>query len=105
VLDRLKSIVTALTTTGTRVATTIAVGGTAQNLFGSTPANGFEIYNPSQTEALFILENGTATAAYNAGNIAIPPLGAYATPPGYKPTGDVSVIAATTGHGVIGRRW
>lgn len=90
---------------GTRVEATIATGGTAQALFSATPTNGFEIINPHQTETLFIRENATAAATYNAGNTPIPPLGIYTTPPSYKPTGDVSVIAATTGHAIIGRRW
>jgi hypothetical protein len=90
---------------GTLVPATITVGGTAQNLFGTTPANGFEIINTHATETLYIRENGTATAADNGASVAILPRNAYTTPPGYKPTGDISVIAATTGHALIGRRW
>src|SRR5258708_110285 len=34
---------------------TIAVGGTAQNLFGgATPTNGFGVYNPDATEDLWV---------------------------------------------------
>lgn len=90
---------------GTLVATTITLGGTAQLLFGATPTNGYEIVNSHATETLYAREGGTATVADNTFNIPIPPKGYYATPIGYKPTGDVSVIAATTTHGLVGRRW
>ena len=90
---------------GTRVEATITTGGTAQLLFSATPTNGFEVINTHATETLYIRENGTATVADNTFNIPVPPKGFYVTPTGYKPTGDVSVIAATTAHGVIGRRW
>lgn len=89
---------------GTLVATTIATGGTAQLLFSATPANGFEVINPSGTEILYIRENGTAAVA-GATSLPIAPYSSYCTPTGYKPTGDVSIIAATTAHAVIGRRW
>jgi hypothetical protein len=90
---------------GTLVATTVASGGTAANVFGATPANGFEVVNPHVSETLYIRENGTATVADNSTSIPIAPKGSYTTPPGYKPTGDVSYIAATTGHAIIARRW
>lgn len=90
---------------GTHVQTTVAAGGTAANLFSATPANGFEVINVHASEILYIRENGTATVADNSTSIPIPPKSSYATPLGYKPTGDVSYIAATTGHAVIARRW
>lgn len=90
---------------GLRIETTIAAGGTAQFVFGGTPGNGFEIINTHATETLYIREGAVATVADNAANIAIPPGQAYTTPLGYKPTGDVSAIAATTGHALIARRW
>lgn len=90
---------------GTLVATTVVTGGTAANVFGATPANGFEIINPHATETLYIRENGTATVADNSTSIPIGPKGSYTTPAGYKPAGDVSFIAATTGHAIIARRW
>jgi hypothetical protein len=90
---------------GTRVEGTITAGGTAQPLFGVTPVSGFEVINTHASEILYIRENGTASVADNTFNVPVPPRGSYTTPPGYKPTGDVSVVAATTGHAVIGRRW
>lgn len=90
---------------GTLVATTVATGGTAANVFGATPANGFEIINPHASEILYIRESGTATVADNSTSIPIGPKGSYTTPAGYKPTGDVSFVAATAGHAIIARRW
>lgn len=90
---------------GTLVATTVATGGTAANVFGATPANGFEIINPHASEILYIRESGTATVADNSTSIPIGPKGSYTTPSGYKPTGDVSFVAATAGHAIIARRW
>jgi hypothetical protein len=90
---------------GTLVASTITTGGTAQNAFSATPTNGWEIINPHATETLYAREGGTATVADNGSNIPIAPKASYYTPATYKPTGDVSVIAATTGHAFIARRW
>lgn len=90
---------------GQRIEGTITAGGTAQNVFTATPANGFEIINPHATETLYIREAAAAAAADNGASIPIGPRGSYVTPFGYKPTGDVSAIAATTGHAFIARRW
>lgn len=91
---------------GTRVETTVAAGGTASALFGTTPTNGFEVVNTHATEWLYIRESGSsATVADNSVNIPIAPRGSYTSPVGYKPVADVSYIATTTGHAVIGRRW
>lgn len=86
--------------------TTITLGGTAQDLFSSaTPTNGFEIVNPpSATETLYFREANTATVA-GATSMPIVVGGSYVSPLGYDPTGRISVIAATTGHPVIARRW
>ena len=89
--------------TSTYQETTIATGGTAQSLFsGATPTNGYEIINISQTEILYFREAGTAVVA-GATSVPIATGSAYITPRGYKPSGLVSVIAATTAHPVIGR--
>jgi hypothetical protein len=87
-------------------STTIATGGTAQNLFsGNTPANGFAVFNPDASEAMWVSDSHTA-AANNTGSIYIAPLGGYETPArGYRPIGPVSVIAATTGHKITARQW
>lgn len=85
--------------------TPIAAGGTAQNLFGgATPTNGYEIINNSTTEILYFREANDA-AVGGATSTAIQPGASYYTASGYKPTGRVSVIAATTAHPLIGRRW
>lgn len=91
---------------GTRVETTVAVGNTAAALFGATPTNGFEVVNTHATEWLYIRESASAaTVADNSFNIPIAPRSSYTTPLGYKPVTDVSYIATTAGHAVIGRRW
>lgn len=91
---------------GTLQETTITLGGTAQSLFSAaTPTNGYEIVNPpSATETLYFREANTAAVA-GAASVPIVVGGSYVTPAGYKPTGLVSVIAATTSHPVIARRW
>jgi hypothetical protein len=98
--------VSAVSALGTLQEATITIGGTAQNLFsGATPVNGFEIINPSgATETLYFREAGTAVVA-GASSIGIPVGGSYVSPPGYKPTGLISVIGATTSHPVIARKW
>lgn len=96
----------AISVSGALQETTIAAGGTAQDLFsGATPANGFEIVNPpSATETLYFREANTATVA-GAASMPIVVGGSYVSPSGYKPTGRISVIATTTSHPVIARRW
>lgn len=84
---------------------TITTGGTAQNLFASaTPANGFELINTSASEILYFRENGTATSA-GAASPALAPNASYISPRGYKPTGPISVIGASTGHGIVARAY
>lgn len=86
-------------------STTITTGGTAQNLFGGLiPANGFAVYNPHASEYMWVSDSTTA-AANATGCIPIAPLSGYETPPGYRPLGVVSVLAATTGHALTARRW
>lgn len=86
-------------------STTITAGGTAQNLFsGATPTNGFLIANPDAGEDIWFSDSTTA-AANATGSILLPAGGYYETPPGYKPVGAVSVVAATTGHKITARRW
>lgn len=96
---------TALSGTSASGDTTIAAGGAAQNLFsGATPINGFRVSNPDPSEYLWISDSGAAVAN-GAGSEPIPPLGWFETPPGYKPVGPVSAVAATTGHKVTARSW
>lgn len=90
---------------GTLQETTIAVGATAQDLFSAaTPGNGYEIVNPHASEILYFREASDAAVA-GASSIPIAAGGSYVTPQGYKPTGRVSVIATTAGHGLVARRW
>ena len=86
-------------------AGTIANGGTSKQLFsGVAPTNGFEIINTSLTENLYFSESGTVSVG-GATSAPIVPMSKYISPLGYKPTGAISIVAATTGHGYIGRSW
>lgn len=100
------AIVTVTGSQGVDGSTTIAVGGTAQNLFaGVTPVHGFAIYNPDAAEVLWVSDSTTA-AANNTGSILVPANGGwYETPPNYKPIGAVSIVGATAGHKITARRW
>ena len=92
--------------TATDGSGTITAGGTAQNIYGATvPTNGWAVSNPdSSSESLWVSD--TATAAANAVDcIEIPPSMVYETPPGRKPLGAVSIVAATTGHKFTASRW
>lgn len=105
VLSALQSGVSVNSQAGTRVEGTVTAGGTAQNAFGATPANGFEIVNPHASETLYAREGAAAVVGDNGNSIPVGPKGSYVSPQGYKPTGDVSVNATTTGHAFIARRW
>ena len=87
-------------------STTITTGGTAQNLFGgTTPANGFAIYNPDPSNDLWISDSTTA-AANGTGSVRCASNGGgYETPPGYRPVGVVSIVGAVTGQKITARRW
>lgn len=86
-------------------STTITTGGTAQNLFsGNTPANGYGVFNPDASQALWVSDSATA-AANGTGSIYIAPLGGYETSKHQRPLGPVSVIGATTGQKVTARKW
>lgn len=87
-------------------STTITTGGTAQNLFGGTaPTNGYAICNPDPSNDLWISDSTTA-AANGQGSIRVVANGGYyATEPGQKPMGAVSVYGAATGQKITARRW
>jgi len=110
IAQRLTSALTALAATPQAVAatnrsTTIATGGTAQALAGGTPVNGWSVSNPDAlAESLWVSDTGTA-AANAAGSIEIVPGFSYETPPGRRPAGAVSVVAATTGHKFTASTW
>lgn len=91
---------------GTDGSTTIATGGTAQNLFGGTaPANGFAIYNPDPVNDLWVSDSATA-AANGTGSLRVAANGGgYETPPSYKPLGIVSIVGSATGQKITARRW
>lgn len=85
---------------------TIAVGGTAQALFGgTTPINGFGIYNPDATNDLWIALFTTALAN-GQGSIRVPASGGwYETPSDMKPSNAVSVVGANTNQKFSAYRW
>ena len=86
-------------------STAIATGGTAQNLFGgTTPTNGWAVYNPDASETLWVSDTTTA-AANGQGSIPVFAGSGYETPAGRKPLGAVSVYGATTGHKITASRW
>ncbi len=83
-------------------STTIAAGGTAQDVYTAdqTPKNGFEFFNTSDT--VMYLDFGTA--ATTTKGIPVPPMvddvpGCYYVPgpSGVVPAGRLSVLCATTG--------
>lgn len=100
------SVSVAIGAAGADGSTTVATGGTAQNLFsGATPSNGFSIYNPDPTNDLWVSDSATA-AANGQGSVRVfANGGGYETPPGYKPLGAVSIVGAVTGQKITARRW
>jgi hypothetical protein len=82
---------------------TVAVGGTAQALFGGiVPINGWLVANNSSA-ILYVSDVGIATSG--GASIPVAPGGAFATPSGYKPAGAVSLYGSTTGQVYAARRW
>ena len=85
--------------------TALAVGGTAQTLFGgATPPNGWKIANPDPAEDLWVSDSGTA-APNGQGSYRIPAGGIVTTEPNERPVGPVSVYGASTGHAITARSW
>ena len=83
---------------------TVATGGSPQTLFGgAVPANGFLVQNNSSA-ALWVCDTGIASNGGASVQIAANG-GLFATPPGYKPAGAVSLYGATTGQVFAARRW
>lgn len=84
---------------------TIAVGGTAQTVFGGVvPDNGWKIFNPHPTEDLWVNDAG-GVAAPNTGIRVFAGGGQYSTESGEKPAGPLSIYGATTGHAFGARKW
>ncbi|HEU0218623.1 MAG TPA: hypothetical protein VFQ90_18350 [Stellaceae bacterium] len=82
----------------------VATGGSPQTLFGGTvPVNGFLVQNNSSA-ALWICDTGIASNGGASIQLAANG-GLFATPPGYKPAGAVSLYGATTGQVFAARRW
>lgn len=82
---------------------TVAAGGTAQTLFGGiTPVNGWLVANNS-VAILYVCDVGAAIAG--GASIPVAPGTVFATPPGYKPAGPVSLFGMTTGQSFAARRW
>jgi hypothetical protein len=83
---------------------TVAAGGSPQSLFGgAVPANGFLVQNNSSA-ALWVCDTGIASNGGASLQIAANG-GVFATPPGYKPAGAVSLYGGTTGQVFAARRW
>lgn len=98
-------VVTAVGSVSSNGDGTITTGGTAQSLFaGVAPVNGWKISNPHPTEDLWVADNGV-TAAPNVGYRIFAGGGQYATEPGEKPIGILSIYGATTGHAYGARKW
>ena len=87
-------------------STTLTAGGTAQTLFsGTTPANGYSISNPDPVNDLWVSDSTTA-AVNGLGSIRVASNGGYyATEPGQKPLGVVSIIGPATAQKITARRW
>lgn len=82
---------------------TVVTGGTAQALFGGViPLNGWLVANNSAA-TLYLSDVGAATPG--GASIPVAPGGVFATPPGYRPAGAVSLYGATTGQAFAARRW
>jgi hypothetical protein len=82
---------------------TIGVGGVAQLLFGGiVPVNGYLVANNSSA-TLYVSDVGAASAG--GASIPIAQGTVFVTPPGYKPTGAVSIFGASTAQAFAARRW
>lgn len=82
---------------------TIGAGGTAQTLFGGiVPTNGWLVANNSSA-ILYASDVGIATPG--GASLPVAAGAVFATPPGYKPAGAVSLYGATTGQAFAARRW
>lgn len=86
---------------------TIAVGGTAQVLFGGVvPDAGYAIYNADPDNDLWINDTGAAAAPNAAGTIRLAAGGGgYETPRGVGAAAAVSIYGAVTGMAFTARRW
>jgi hypothetical protein len=83
---------------------TVATGGSPQTLFGgAVPVNGFLVQNNSSA-ALWVCDTGIASDGGASLQVAANG-GIFATPPGYKPAGAVSLYGGTTGQIFAARRW
>jgi hypothetical protein len=91
--------------TGIDGSTSIATGGTAQNLFGGvTPANGFFVANPDAVNDLWV-SLGTTALANGQGSIRLPASGYISSEPNMKPWQAISVVGAVTGQKITAARW
>lgn len=88
---------------GVDVSGTITTGGTAQTLVARAP-NGYSIYNLDVMQDLWVNDNGTA-AVNTQGSLKIPAGGYFETPPGYSPSGAISIIGAVTGQKFTAKVW
>lgn len=91
----------------------ITTGGTAQNIIAASPSiHGFTIQNIDSSEPVWISFTTTA-AASTIGSFVLATAtattfagaGSYSSPLGFGTNGNVSVVAATTGHKISCVRW
>lgn len=94
------ALVWAVTGAWTDRSGTLTTGGTAQQAAAANAARTYLVVeNPSATEDLWF--NLGATAVAGQPSVLLPPGAAWENPPHFRPTGLVSVIAATTGHAFV----
>lgn len=90
---------------GTGASFTMTYLTTALTLFGGVaPVNGWKVANAHPTEDLWVADNGNA-AAVASGYRVFAGGGQYATEPGEKPAGIISVFGGAIGHAFTARRW
>jgi hypothetical protein len=85
---------------------TITAGGSAQYIFGSAAiaTNGWWIANGHATEDLWVSDS-TVAAVGGVGSMCIPAKTDRYTPYQYESPAALSIIAATTGHQFMARKF
>jgi hypothetical protein len=91
---------------GSDGSTSIATGGTAQNLFsGATPTNGWEVCNPNASDDMWISQS-TTSAINGQGSMRIAANGGcVSSPRGMSPFHAISIIGPTTGDKITAVQW
>jgi hypothetical protein len=86
-------------------SSTVATGGTSQQLMAANPARNYLFVEngKAQTESLFISFTAAASTSTTGGSIEIAPGGSYVMESSYISTEQVNVNAATNGHPYIAK--